>query len=170
MPQRGISGCYQSGADAIIVSGKRFGCDDFENLKYVAEWRIGANSLVISFLRQSPIRVFRSAEYIHINNMAGRATFCTNNTSNFYRYDGLYRIAYINAPVGKSPILCYLNWKALDCHLLIVSNFINHVHKKIQKGHSSFSWNVSLTPLSREYHLKKLLENCYGSPANESTH
>ena len=100
LPQRGISGSHKCGADAIIVSGKRCGRDNIENLKYVAEWRIGGNSLVISFLKKSPIRVFRSAEYIRNYNLGETCTVIKGH-STFYRYDGLYRIVYVQAPTGK---------------------------------------------------------------------
>jgi hypothetical protein len=113
--QRGISGCYKSGADAIIVSGERRGDDTFDTLKYVAEWRIGANSLFKSFVQQTTIRVFRSARYIRKNHISsnivdGIYTTCTSSTidaaiksssSNLYRYDGLYTIVQIKPPTGK---------------------------------------------------------------------
>lgn len=120
LAQRGISGCLRSGADAIIVSGQRRGEDTLENLKYVAEWRIGANSLFKSFVRRSSIRVFRSARYIRAQNMrstggggsssnssttttttGGRRTIPSDRigASRLYRYDGLYTIAQVKPPV-----------------------------------------------------------------------
>ena len=107
LPQRGISGSYRSGADAIIVSGKRCGYDDYENLKYIAERRIGANSLVISYLQNILIRVFRSAKYICMDNNGGTDTMTWDRrcTSNLYRYDGLYRIVHVGAPSGKITLL-----------------------------------------------------------------
>jgi hypothetical protein len=127
LSQRGISGSYRCGADAIIVSGKRSGYDNYENLKYVAEWRIGANSLVISYLQNIPIRVFRSAKYICTDNNGGTDTFNMtwdrSCTSNLYRYDGLYKIVNVGAPSGKitilfisptSRIVLSLTWFSLD--------------------------------------------------------
>lgn len=99
LPQRGISGSYDSGADAIIVSGKRTGSDTIENLRYVAEWRIGGNSLVISFLKQSLVRVFRSSKYLRGHEFGGAdKPLHRNCTSASYRYDGLYRIVHMQAP------------------------------------------------------------------------
>mmetsp|Transcript_10963 Transcript_10963/g.27767 ORF Transcript_10963/g.27767 Transcript_10963/m.27767 type:complete len:316 (+) Transcript_10963:166-1113(+) len=100
LPQRGISGSYKSGADAIIVSGKRCGCDTIDHLKYVAEWRIGANSLVISFFNERPVRVFRSAKYIRTYNL-GKTNGALNGGNGFYRYDGLYSIIGMHAPTSK---------------------------------------------------------------------
>jgi hypothetical protein len=122
LPQRGISGRYRSGADAIIVSGKRCGYDDYENLKYVAEWRIGANSLVLSYLQNTLIRVFRSAKYLCIRGTDIMA-WDRRCTSNLYRYDGLYKIVNVGAPSGKitssflSPtarIVLSLTWFSRD--------------------------------------------------------
>ena len=112
LPQRGISGSQSFGADAIIVSGKRCGDDDVEHLRYVAEWRIGANSLFMSFAQQSVIRVFRSAKYIESNNIGGTdVARDQKSTSNLYRYDGLYRIAQVKAPRGKISLSFYC-----QCH------------------------------------------------------
>jgi coenzyme F420-reducing hydrogenase delta subunit len=109
--QRGISGCYKSGADAIIVSGERRGDDTFNTLKYVAEWRIGANSLFKSFVQQTTIRVFRSAKYVRQNNIYSSNAvddICSTidatircSSSNLYRYDGLYTIVQVKPPTGK---------------------------------------------------------------------
>eukprot|EP00536_Pseudo-nitzschia_multiseries_P018381 jgi/Psemu1/328817/estExt_fgenesh1_pg.C_24610001 len=112
--QRGISGCKGSGADAIIISGKRNGDDDLDNLRYVAEWRIGANALAKSFLERSSIRVFRSLQYIRNNAALARteqskstsrdsrnsstSTTCTTK-SKLYRYDGLYKIVQMKPPI-----------------------------------------------------------------------
>lgn len=101
LPQRGISGSYKSGADAIIVSGKRCGCDSIDTLKYVAEWRIGANSLVMSFVNERPIRVFRSAKYIRTYNL-GTTNGALDGGTSFYRYDGLYNIVGMHAPPSKN--------------------------------------------------------------------
>ena len=112
--QRGISGCYRSGADAIIVSGERCGDDTFNTLKYVAEWRIGANSLFKSFVQQTTIRVFRSARYIGHNNIYSSNVvngICSiidanirSSSSNLYRYDGLYTIVRVEPPTGKHSV------------------------------------------------------------------
>ena len=105
--QRGISGCRQSGADAIIVSGERRGNDTFHTLKYVAEWRIGANALFKSYVKQSTIRVFRSLRYLKKNSMVKNTGFKESQygTSRLYRYDGLYSIVQVQPPVGKN---CHL--------------------------------------------------------------
>jgi hypothetical protein len=137
--QRGISGCYKSGADAIIVSGERRGDDTFDTLKYVAEWRIGANSLFKSFVQQTTIRVFRSARYIRKNHISSKIvdgiyTTCTSSTidaaiksssSNLYRYDGLYTIVQIKPPTGKHFVAIKANlghsmyYRYLKCSLLL---------------------------------------------------
>mmetsp|Transcript_8262 Transcript_8262/g.24440 ORF Transcript_8262/g.24440 Transcript_8262/m.24440 type:complete len:222 (+) Transcript_8262:432-1097(+) len=110
----------QSGADAIIISGKRNGDDNLDNLCYVAEWRIGASALYKSYLKLSPIRVFRSLEYI-LKNVALVETkqstardprnSSTATMSKLYRYDGLYTIVKMRPPTGKMS--CIIN-KAVD--------------------------------------------------------
>ena len=85
------------------MSGKRCGEDDFENLNYIAEWRIGGNSLLKSFAQQSVIRVFRSESYIHNHSKLQRGivrAWFERGTSNLYRYDGLYKIAGFAPPIG----------------------------------------------------------------------
>lgn len=101
--QRGISGTSQAGADAIIISGKRNGEDNLDTIKYVAEWKIGANALFKSFTHQLTIRVFRSLEYIRRENALGSGVVSDHrrSTSKLYRYDGLYTVVQVKPPTGK---------------------------------------------------------------------
>ena len=145
LPQRGISGSYQSGADAIIVSGKRCGWDSIQNLKYVAEWRIGANSLVMSFLKNSLLRVFRSSKYIRRYNLGETSMDVGAGRSSTYRYDGLYKIVYFQAPIRKSIIPHLFYFSRLNC---LPCNQIR-LFPPLRDAH--LNWQIPSEPLSSIY-------------------
>lgn len=95
---------------------------------YAAEWWIGGKALWTSYVRQFPVRVFRSTQYRQSRFRAcvrhqahqqhGRAGYHNiNNTNNqmgpvnksFYRYDGLYRIVRVHPPEhSAAPMLFFL--------------------------------------------------------------
>jgi hypothetical protein len=82
-----------------FVGGKRDGYDNYDTLRYVAEWRIGANALWKSYIRRHDIRVFRKV---------GIASHVSR-----YRYGGLYRIVKVIPPsdVKGGTFQFYLNRK-----------------------------------------------------------
>lgn len=93
--------------------GERPGEDSFVTLKYVAEWRIGGNSLFKSYVQQTAVRVFRSLQYVRANKISsigdnikiktnnGETKSYKNSTSKLYFYSGLYRIVQVKPPIGK---------------------------------------------------------------------
>ncbi|CAJ1931798.1 unnamed protein product [Cylindrotheca closterium] len=98
--QRGISGNRKTGADAIIISGRRkdnFEQDNFRFLEYAAEGRIGAIGLVESYNKRLPIRVFRSSTYRSRYRAIPKSIHKDKRTK--YRYDGLYKIVSYTKPV-----------------------------------------------------------------------
>jgi len=102
MLQRGISGNVQRGADALIVSGLRedkLGEDSFLELLYAVEKVKGGASVVTSYERELPVRVFRSSTY----NSPYRAVSKSNakGASKLYRYDGLYKVVNKRDPDVK---------------------------------------------------------------------
>lgn len=91
--QRGVSGKKDSGCDAIIISGKLPGKDNFKNFYYTADRLRGGLALEFSGLKNLPIRVFRSTSYPS----KYRAVFPEGSqkgsmATSYYRYDGLYTI------------------------------------------------------------------------------
>lgn len=104
----GISGNMQSGADAIIVSGKRedgLEKDTFFHLTYAAERKIGALALVKSCEQELPVRVFRSSKYNSKYRAVSKDSF-TNNKNTIYRYDGLYKVTSYRNP--RIPMGAYV--------------------------------------------------------------
>ena len=89
--QRGVSGNMHTGCDAIVVSGRWKGRDEFLNLFYSADSRVGGKALDFSAEKALPIRVFRSTAYKHTYRaaipLALSKVGCT-----LYRFDGLYLI------------------------------------------------------------------------------
>lgn len=131
MHQRGISGNRETGADAILVSGRRddnFEYDDFLSLTYAAERRIGALGLVESYNKSLPIRVFRSSKYKSPHRAIAK---CTNtDTPTKYRYDGLYNVVSYSKPrVPKGPFV-------FNLHRSEAGNdtYSNHFRKKEMSG------------------------------------
>jgi hypothetical protein len=106
--QRSISGSMKFGCDAIIISGTRdddYEWDSFFELVYAVEHRKGGGALQGSFERGLQVRVFRTSKVdasILLQN-------CTSQTSQCYRYDGLYDIAAMQAPQNRDdPLLFFL--------------------------------------------------------------
>lgn len=111
MHQRGISGNRKTGADAILVSGRRddnLEHDGFLSLSYAAERRIGALGLVESYAKSLPIRVFRSSKYRSPYRAIAKCT--STDTPTKYRYDGLYKVVSYSKPlVPKGPFVFNLD-------------------------------------------------------------
>jgi hypothetical protein len=106
MQQRGISGNEITGADAIIVSGRRedgLGTDQFLKLMYAVESAKGAKSVVTSSKKKLPIRVFRSSIYKSPYRALRPPSF-HKACQTVYRYDGLYRVMAFQEPSApKGP-------------------------------------------------------------------
>jgi hypothetical protein len=97
MVQKGISGNKDFGCDAIIVSGAREdgeGLDNFSDLVYCAETKVGGGSILKSMTSENRIRVFRSS--VLQNPYQARAPNQKKNASTVYRYDGLYRVTQVS--------------------------------------------------------------------------
>jgi hypothetical protein len=93
MVQKGISGNINFGCDAIIVSGAREdgdGHDEFSDLVYCAETKVGGGAIMKSMASKIPIRVFRSS--VLQNPYQAFAVNRKKNSSALYRYDGIYRV------------------------------------------------------------------------------
>lgn len=98
MQQRGISGKIETGADAIIVSGLRedkLGCDRFVQFVYAVEQRKGGKSVLTSFQKGLPIRIFRSSHY----QSPYKAVSKDEHKTAIYRYDGLYKVVRHRNPL-----------------------------------------------------------------------
>jgi alkylated DNA repair dioxygenase AlkB len=100
--QRGISGQQTIGCDALVVSGLRTATDDepeqqdeLTHLVYNAEASIGALSVVMSYTKGLPIRIFRSSRYKSpyralVDQHRKLQQYGTTYSTSFYRYDGVY--------------------------------------------------------------------------------
>lgn len=88
--QRGVSGSLKRGCEAIIVSGRQPGEDNFKNLVYTATNRQGGGAMLRSLKEKFPIRVFRSSDSNNPYRPSARA-----NGATAYRYDGVYHIAQV---------------------------------------------------------------------------
>ncbi|CAJ1953968.1 unnamed protein product [Cylindrotheca closterium] len=107
MQQRGISGNVKAGADAMIVSGLRedkLGVDHFCKLVYAVEQVKGGMSVMTSFNKGLPIRVFRSSNYQSRYKAISMSEMKDSSTK--YRYDGLYKVVKKRDPVTcKGPFI-----------------------------------------------------------------
>jgi hypothetical protein len=102
--QRGVNGNMEHGCDSIVVS--RQSCNHREEdglcwLRYTSNRSQGGGALLINFVRQLPIRVFRSSK---INNtLYSPPEFIGGKTS--YRYDGLYVVTRVWDQTGQLVIM-----------------------------------------------------------------
>ena len=135
MMQRGISGNTEKGCDAIIVSGLRADQlgkqdDKFSTFIYAAETNVGGGSLLTSFKKKFPIRVFRSC---HLDN-AYRYVASLATQASTYRYDGLYEIRSISGE-GLTDIN--------ECTKLVVGVAYQFKMERKKPGDCCFTNNVS---------------------------
>ena len=107
MQQRGVSGNITNGCDAIIVSGLRedkLGEDALFTLMYAVEKKKGGASVVTSFEKKLPVRIFRSSGYNHPFRAHSPSGQTGKKTKTWYRYDGLYIVVSYEKPtVLKGP-------------------------------------------------------------------
>lgn len=113
MQQRGISGNLTTGADAIIVSGlreDRLGSDHFLQFMYAVESAKGGRSVVTSYEKRLPIRVFRSSVYKSPYRAQQPPRVDRKPHQTVYRYDGLYQVvSYLEPRLHKGPFEFYLH-------------------------------------------------------------
>jgi hypothetical protein len=98
--QRGVNGNMVHGCDSIVVSRQSWYHREEDGLcwlRYTSNRSQGGGALLISCVRQLPIRVFRSSK---INNtLYSPQEFIGGKTS--YRYDGLYVVTRVWDQIGQ---------------------------------------------------------------------
>jgi len=98
--QRGVNGNMVHGCDSIVVSRQSLNHREEDGLcwlRYTSNRGQGGGALLISHVRQLPIRVFRSSK---INNtLYSPPEFHDGKTS--YRYDGLYVVTRVWDQTGQ---------------------------------------------------------------------
>ena len=119
MSQRSVSGNSKIGCNAVIIAGlrhRKISLDAYDMLEYCATTKEGGGSLLTSYMKCLPVRVFRSSTYNSIYRANNKTTCCCSRCrangfatphpqspkKTVYRYDGLYKIVKFTMPCSMS--------------------------------------------------------------------
>ena len=79
MSQRSVSGNSKIGCNAVIIAGlrhRKISLDAYDMLDYCATTKEGGGSLLTSYMKCLPVRVFRSSTYNSIYRANNKTTCC----------------------------------------------------------------------------------------------